>query len=203
LIYGKEIFVIAAAYALGCISTGYYLTRLRTGKDIRQTGSGSTGARNVSRILGKRWFAFTLAVDFLKGAAAAGLALYLGVEGWIVAACVLAAVGGHIWPAQLGFRGGKGVSVMLGGLAVLDYHLLLVMGMVFGVLYLLTHRYIVSGMIAIVTLPITAVFLDSGPKSMSTLIVLTVMLLFAHRGNIHGVIQEGRARAGAIFGSEK
>ena len=203
MIYGKEIVAIAVAYALGCISTGYYLTRLLTGTDIRLTGSGSTGARNVSRVLGKRWFVFTVGADFAKGAAAGGLALYLDTPSWVIAACVLTAVAGHIWPAQLGFRGGKGVSVMLGGLVAFNYLLVLVMGTVFGLLYLVTHKYIVSGMVAIVTLPLAAMFLDCGPKSLSILIVLTVLVLFSHRSNICGAIQEGRAKAGAIFGSEK
>jgi len=203
VIYGKEIFAVAAAYALGCVSTGYYLTRLRTGKDIRQTGSGSAGARNVSRLLGKRWFAFTMGVDFFKGAAATGLALCLGLEVWIAAVCVVAAVGGHIWPVQLGFRGGKGVSAMFGGLSVLDLRLALAIVLIFGALYVLTRRYIVSGMIAIFALPMTAVFLDCGWRSTWVLIVLTLMVLFAHRNNIHGAIQEGRARAGAVFGRGK
>jgi len=41
-----------SAYLLGCCTTGYYLVRWRTGQDIRQLGSGSVGARNVSRVLG-------------------------------------------------------------------------------------------------------------------------------------------------------
>ncbi|MBE0536061.1 MAG: glycerol-3-phosphate acyltransferase [Phycisphaerae bacterium] len=201
MIYGKEIVVVLAAYVLGCISTGYYLTRLRTGKDIRRTGSGSTGARNVSRLLGKRWFAVTLALDAARGAAAAGLALFMGVDEWVVAVSVLGVVAGHIWPAQLGFRGGKGVSVLLGGLVVLNYHLLLAAAIVSGVLYFLSRRYIVSGMIGIATLPVAAAFLDFGPRGISAVVLLAAVVLFAHRSNIYGAVQEQRAKAGADFGS--
>ena len=59
-----------AAYGLGCLTTGYYLVRLRTGQDIRGLGSGSVGARNVGRILGKSGFFITLAGDSGKGALA-------------------------------------------------------------------------------------------------------------------------------------
>jgi len=62
----KEIAVVLASYVLGCISTGYYLVRFRTGHDIRTLHSGSTGARNVGRVLGRTGFIVTLAGDLAK-----------------------------------------------------------------------------------------------------------------------------------------
>ena len=55
------------AYLLGCLATGYYLVRARTGRDIREFDSGSTGARNVGRMLGKTGFGLTVLGDFGKG----------------------------------------------------------------------------------------------------------------------------------------
>ena len=46
----------AAAYLIGSIPTGYLIVKAKTGKDIREVGSGSTGATNVKRVLGKKWF---------------------------------------------------------------------------------------------------------------------------------------------------
>ena len=201
MIYGREIFAVAAAYALGCISIGYYLTRLRTGADIRETGSGSTGARNVSRLLGRRWFVPTLAADFFKGSAAAGLAILLGVDTWVVGASVLGVVAGHIWPIQLGFRGGKGVSTMFGGMAILDIRVALAMVLVFGGAYLVTRRYMVSGMIGIAAMPAAALFWGYGAKEMPALIALTALVILAHRGNIQSAMQERRGKAGAVFES--
>src|ERR1035441_2499722 len=56
-----------AAYALGCFTTGYYLVRWRTGQDVREVGSGSVGARNVGRLLGRQGFLATMLCDFGKG----------------------------------------------------------------------------------------------------------------------------------------
>jgi hypothetical protein len=50
---------VVVAYFLGCFATGYYLVRARTGRDIREIESGSTGTRNVGRVLGKSGFVLT------------------------------------------------------------------------------------------------------------------------------------------------
>ena len=62
--------VTLLAYALGCVSTGYYVVRFLTGDDLRRHATGSTGARNVGRRLGRRAAAVTLARDVAKGAVA-------------------------------------------------------------------------------------------------------------------------------------
>src|SRR5687767_9587168 len=105
--------VLAAAYLLGCFSTGYYLARLRTGQDIRSVGSGSAGGSNVGRLLGKSGFAITMLGDTLKGALAVAVGVYAGLAPWLLGVVMLAVVLGHIFPVQLGFRGGKGLATPL------------------------------------------------------------------------------------------
>ena len=56
------------AYLIGSIPTGYIIVKLKTGKDIRTIGSGSTGATNVKRVLGKKWFFIVMILDAVKGA---------------------------------------------------------------------------------------------------------------------------------------
>ena len=56
------------AYLIGSISTGYLIVKSKTGQDIRTIGSGSTGATNVKRVLGKKWFFVVLLLDAIKGA---------------------------------------------------------------------------------------------------------------------------------------
>src|SRR6478735_3616304 len=87
---------VLGAYALGCFTTGYYLVRARTGRDIRDVESGSIGARNVGRLLGKVGFVITLLGDFGKGALAVWAARHLtGSELLAIIAMVFVVVG-HI-----------------------------------------------------------------------------------------------------------
>ncbi len=112
------------AYAAGCLSPGYYLVRWRLGGDIRERHSGSTGARNAGRVLGRGGFAAVFAFDALKGAGAIWLARRLGLDPALVPALAPCIVAGHIWPAQLGFRGGKGLVTALGAMIGLDWRFL-------------------------------------------------------------------------------
>ena len=113
--------VVSLAYLLGSIPFGYLLVRLRGGGDVRETGSGGTGATNVTRRAGKGVGLLTLLLDALKGAAAVLVARsVLGADsGWWVCAAASAAVLGHVFPVWLRFRGGKGVATGLGVFLVL------------------------------------------------------------------------------------
>jgi len=178
---------------MGCICVGYYLTWLLYRQDIRQIGSGSAGARNVGRILGKKGFYATLLGDVAKGASAILLAQWIGVENGWLAACILAVLAGHIWPIQLGFRGGKGISVMVGGLMVLDIWLLLVLFGIALLLYVGTRKYMLSGMLAIVMLPLLS-YLLSGPVWESIgMAILSLVILISHRDNIASLIAHKNA----------
>lgn len=102
-------------YALGCFSPGWWLVRRKTGGDLRAHGSGVTGATNAARVLGPRLGFLVLALDAAKAALAVALARWLApAEAWHVLA-LPAVVAGHIWPAPLRFRGGRGAGPLLGG----------------------------------------------------------------------------------------
>src|SRR5215468_1360642 len=105
------------AYLLGSIPFGYLIVKLTSGADIREAGSGGTGATNVSRKAGKAAGVVTLALDAMKGAAAVLVARWLTGEAgtsWIVAAAAALAVVGHCFPVWLKFKAGKGVATGLG-----------------------------------------------------------------------------------------
>jgi glycerol-3-phosphate acyltransferase PlsY len=119
--------IVAAAYLLGSIPTGYLLIRLFLHQDIRSVGSGNIGATNVLRSGGKLLGAATFLLDMLKGCAAVWLGAWLGallaptaLPLNMEALAALSAVLGHMFPVWLGFRGGKGVATGFGVFLVAD-----------------------------------------------------------------------------------
>ena len=125
--------VVLIGYLLGSIPFGVIIGRRSAKVDVRQIGSGKTGATNVLRVAGKKAAALVLILDLLKGLLAvvfAGLIFngdYLvvggsGLWGLVRSAQVLAAlaaIAGHKWPVFLKFKGGRGVATFFGGLLAL------------------------------------------------------------------------------------
>lgn len=112
-----DIASLAIAYLLGSIPFGFLVVKLTTGSDVRETGSGGTGATNVSRKAGKGAGIATLALDAMKGVAAVLVARAMTGEpgtSWIVAGAAFLAVVGHCFPVWLKFKAGKGVATGLG-----------------------------------------------------------------------------------------
>jgi glycerol-3-phosphate acyltransferase PlsY len=106
---------ILIAYLLGAIPTGLLVGKVVKGVDLREFGSGKTGATNALRTLGKLPAALVLLGDLAKGIAAVLVAHFL-TGGSLAAECLagLAAAIGHNWPVYAGFRGGRGVVVSYG-----------------------------------------------------------------------------------------
>lgn len=105
------------AYLLGSIPFGFLIVKITSGSDIRETGSGGTGATNVTRKAGKGVGVVTLLLDALKGGAAVWVARWLTDEAgtsWVVAGAGVLAVVGHCFPVWLKFKAGKGVATGLG-----------------------------------------------------------------------------------------
>jgi glycerol-3-phosphate acyltransferase PlsY len=173
-----------AAYLLGCFAVGYYLVHARIGKDIREIGSGSVGARNVGRVLGKSGFVITLLCDSGKGALAAWLAQEWTNSSRVALLAMLAVVCGHIWPIQLRFRGGKGVATALGTLLIFDYRIALTLSVLFLAGFVLTRKTLLPGMFAFVCLPLVGWFFEDSNFTMALLAVLSAAILFAHRKNL-------------------
>lgn len=111
------VLVFLGCYGLGALVTAYYVTRWRIGRDIREIASGTAGARNAARALGHAWGIAVFLCDFAKGLVAVFLAeTFLGSPGAVVAA--LGVTLGHVFPPQLGYRGGKGVATAAGAITV-------------------------------------------------------------------------------------
>ncbi|MBI2846727.1 MAG: glycerol-3-phosphate 1-O-acyltransferase PlsY [Chloroflexi bacterium] len=112
--------VIALSYLLGSLPVGVLLGKASRGIDLREYGSGKTGATNVLRTLGWKAAVLVFVADLLKGVLAVILArLLLQSKTWEIAAA-LSAVVGHNWSIFIGFKGGRGVTTSLGGLLTMS-----------------------------------------------------------------------------------
>lgn len=102
---------VLLGYLLGAIPSGLIVGKLGKGVDLREFGSGKTGATNALRTLGKVPAALVVLMDLLKGLVAILIAHVLTDA--VAAECLagLAAAIGHNWPIYAGFRGGRGVLV--------------------------------------------------------------------------------------------
>jgi glycerol-3-phosphate acyltransferase PlsY len=127
----KFVAVVVLGYLLGSIPFGYILGRRQAKVDVREYGSGRTGATNVLRTAGRKSALLVATLDVVKGVLAVVFAGLIVGEGYLVvgnfglgslvaqALAALAAVAGHIWPVFLKFRGGRGVAPFFGGLVAL------------------------------------------------------------------------------------
>lgn len=190
-----EALVIAAAYLLGCFCTGYYLVRVLKGVDIRELASGNVGSRNVGRLLGVKGFVVTLISDAGKGMLAVWLAHCMSPYLWTGYAALLVVVAGHIWPVQLGFRGGKGFATLAGGMVILA-PIVFTVSLILSVLFLSLKRgTTAAGLLALALSPAVMVFdrFYSGASWFSAELVLYALLvvlsLYAHRNNIRTALR--------------
>ena len=130
MITARFILVALIGYLLGSIPFGLIISRMSGKGDVRNWGSGKTGATNVLRAVGKKAALLTAILDASKGFLAvfiAGIIMhryYLSVGDdkilWLLRSAqvvaAVSAIAGHNWPILLGFKGGRGVSTFMGGL---------------------------------------------------------------------------------------
>ena len=112
--------MVPAAYLLGSVPFSYLIVRRLTGLDVRHLGSGNPGATNALRVAGPGAGLATLLGDAGKGAMATLLPRYAGAPRPVAAAAAVAVTAGHVFPAFLHLRGGKGTATAFGALVTLD-----------------------------------------------------------------------------------
>ncbi len=194
--------LLVTAYLIGSVSGSLLLGRWR-GVDIRRHGSGNAGGTNAFRTQGWRFALGVVLVDIGKGALATWLALRTapaaaGLEP-VAWACVaaLAAACGHVWPLWHGFRGGKGVGTLLGGMLVL-WPAVLPWLLAVWVAVLVASGYVgLASMVAVACLVPIAWISDADGVRRLFAAAVAALVLFTHRANVQ------RLRAGTELRFER
>ncbi len=181
-------FSLILGYLLGSIPSGWLAGRWLKGIDLREIGSGSTGATNVLRQVGKGPALVVFLIDVGKGAAAVLIARALGLGDWIQVLAGLSALAGHIWPVWLGFKGGKAVATGLGMFLGLAWPVGLASFGVFLAVFSLSRYVSLASVLAAISLPL---LMAAGTDSNANLVVALVamlLVLWRHRSNIQRLI---------------
>ncbi len=183
------IITVILAYLIGSIPTGYIVVKLLKGEDIRKIGSGSTGATNVKRVLGKGWFFGVMLMDAFKGALPVLVAKYFDCPLGILA--VLAAVAvliGHSKSIFLGFTGGKSVASGVGTILALCWQVGLLIALIWAIITYIS-RYVSLGSIIALSLSPLLMFLLHQPIAYVVYCAIgAIYIVYLHRENIKRLI---------------
>ena len=181
------------AYLIGSIPTGYLIVKAKTGKDIRTVGSGSTGATNVKRVLGKNYFFLVMLLDAIKGSLPVILAkMFVTVALSIGLAPVIAAVAviiGHSKSIFLQFKGGKSVASGVGTIIALNWMVGLIIAIVWGIITYTTKYVSVGSIIALLISPFVMYFLHAPAAYVAYCAIGALYIVYLHRENIKRLIQ--------------
>lgn len=185
------VLMLILSYLIGAIPNGYVIGKVFLKKDIREFGSGNTGATNSFRVLGKPAGFIVTFLDIFKGFITVFFPLWFPVHaqgpistffthGLIVG---IFAIIGHVYPIYLKFKGGKAVATSAGVVLGVNPILLLILAVIFfGILYL-TKYVSLSSIIAAISCVIGSLIIhDYILFGMSAFV--SIILIFRHRSNI-------------------
>ena len=199
---GAYSLTIIISYFIGSLPSGYLAGKLR-GVDVRVAGSGNIGATNVFRVLGKTAGTAVLAVDALKGFAAARWIPPLVAQFFpgpsrqdLALAAGAAVVLGHMYPCWLKFKGGKGIATSAGvGIAWAPAACLATLA-IWGIVFVSTKYVSAASIVAAVVLPLAVWFSGKGREMTFVMAALAVLAIYKHKGNIRRLLTGTENRAG-------
>ena len=179
------------AYLIGSIPTGYIVVKLFKNKDIRTIGSGSTGATNVKRVMGKKWFFIVLILDAIKGMTPVILAkiIYPDSIGLTAVIGAIFVILGHSKSIFLGFTGGKSVASGVGTILALHP----IAGVVIAIVWaFITYfsKYVSLGSIIALSLSPIIMWIFSAPVAYIIYCLIgAIYIIYLHRENIKRLLK--------------
>jgi glycerol-3-phosphate acyltransferase PlsY len=208
--------VLAAVigYVIGSVPVGLIVGRVTRGIDVRDYGSGVTGATNVIRTSGVKAGIVVIIGDIAKGVAPVYIGLAFGRiadvdvhddRAWIAAAGATAAVVGHIWPVFAGFRGGRAVATGFGAALAMNplasAALIPVAALVVGGTRIMSLMSISMAPLLAVAFIVLAIAGVSPPAYAAYASIAAALIVYKHRPNIERLLAGTEPRIGR--GGEK
>lgn len=191
----KIVFAVLT-YLFGAIPSGYLFFYFSEKKDIRDFGSGSTGATNVLRLKGWELAVPVLVVDLIKGALPVFLALRLFPGKNFALGIAVLAVIGHCYPVYIRFSGGKGIATTFGTFSVLAFFPFLLTLGVFLLVIGISRRVSLGSILSVMSFPVF-VFLFKGEWELIGLgFILFVLITWRHRENIKRILKGKERKIG-------
>lgn len=185
--------VILLAYLVGSIPTGYIIVKLFTGQDIRTIGSGSTGATNVKRVMGKKWFFIVMILDAVKGALPVILAKIFATTfveiGLLPVLAAVAVIIGHSKSVFLKFTGGKSVASGVGTILALNWQVGLIIAGVWAVITYFSKYVSLGSMVALAMSPFLMWYFNEPVAYVCYCALGAIYIIYLHRENIGRLIR--------------
>lgn len=184
--------VVICSYLIGSIPTGYIIVKLFTGQDIRTLGSGSTGATNVKRIMGKKWFFIVMFLDAFKGALPVILTILFGTLykdiGLMPIIAAIFVILGHSRSIFLKFTGGKSVASGVGTLLALNWQAGLTIAVIWACITWVSKYVSLGSIIALALAPAIMWLLNAPIAYVIYSGVAALFVIWLHRENIKRLI---------------
>jgi len=194
------ILTIIGAYLFGSISSAIITCKLMRLPDPRTQGSNNPGATNVLRIGGKKAAFITLLGDTLKGVIPVLFAKWLDFSAVGIALVCFAAFLGHLFPIFFRFVGGKGVATLLGCLLALSWPVGLSWVGTWLIVAIITRYSSLSSLTASTLAPLYAWYFTDKLAYVVILVLIDIILMIRHRGNIVKLIKGQESRIGKKSG---
>ena len=184
------------SYLLGSIPIGYILLFISERKDIRNYGSGATGATNVLRVKGWKYALPVSVLDILKGFVPVFFALKIFENILFAVICAFLSVAGHCFPIYLKFKGGKGVATAAGVFSILAFKPF-VLGLVVFILVVVFTRYAsLASILAASSFPFFIYLFKGKVEIIGLSLAIFLLIVLRHWGNIKRLIKGTERKIG-------
>jgi glycerol-3-phosphate acyltransferase PlsY len=198
------ILALLIAYLLGSIPTAVWIGQWFYGIDIREHGSGNSGATNTFRVIGMKAGIPVLLFDIFKGWIAVTMAGFVTeapahTQDFVNIQIVLgvASVVGHIFPLFAAFRGGKGIATLFGVVLALHPYACLIATAVFLVVFLATNYVSLGSICAGISFPFIVIFIYGRlivPSMVVFSCMVAILILITHQKNIERLLRREESK---------